>query len=136
METTRIEVRPLTIEDYQQLKDSMIQAYASLGGQYWKEEALARLIQKFPEGQLCVTLNDKVVGCALSIIVDITKFGDNHTYRQITGDYSFETHEAGGDVLYGIEVFIHPSSRGLRLARRLYEARKSISEQPKLRAIN
>lgn len=135
METTRIEIRPLTVDDYQQLKESMIQAYASLGGQYWREESLARLVQKFPEGQLCVTLNGKVVGCALSIIVDISKFGDNHTYRQITGDYSFETHDPDGDVLYGIEVFIHPESRGLRLARRLYEARKSIAEALNLRAI-
>ena len=37
MDTATIEVRKLTIDDYQQLKDSMIQAYASLGGQYWKE---------------------------------------------------------------------------------------------------
>ena len=36
MDTASIEVRKLTIDDYQQLKDSMIQAYASLGGQYWK----------------------------------------------------------------------------------------------------
>ncbi len=135
MGATRIEVRNLTIDDYQQLKESMIQAYASMGGQYWREESLARLIKKFPEGQLCVTLNDKVVGCALSLIVDIDKFGDNHTYRQITGEYSFETHDPDGDVLYGIEIFIHPSARGLRLARRLYEARKNIAEQLNLRAI-
>ncbi len=40
MDTEIIDVRSLTIEDYQELKESMIQAYASLGGQYWKEEAI------------------------------------------------------------------------------------------------
>ena len=30
------------------------------------------------------------------------------------------------DFLYGIEVFIHPQYRGLRLARRMYEYRKEI----------
>ncbi len=135
MEQQTIEVRNLTVEDYQQLKESMIQAYASMGGQYWQEKALERLISKFPEGQICVALNDKVVGCALSLIVDYRKFGDNHTYQQITGSYTFETHDPTGDVLYGIEVFIHPGYRGLRLARRLYDARKTVCERLNLRAI-
>jgi predicted amidohydrolase len=135
MENATIEVRNLTIGDYQHLKESMIQAYAGMGGQPWKEESLARLIQKFPEGQIGIVLNGKVVGCALSIIVNYSKFGDNHTYKQITGNYTFDTHDPNGDTLYGIEVFIHPQSRGLRLARRLYDARKMLCEGMNLRAI-
>lgn len=135
MENTKIEVRNLTMDDYNQLKQSMMQAYASLGGQYWGEAALARLIEKFPEGQICVLVNSRVVGCALSLIVDLDKFGDNHTYKQITGNYTFDTHDKDGDMLYGIEVFIHPESRGLRLARRLYDARKLLCEQLNLRGI-
>ncbi|MBI1341414.1 MAG: GNAT family N-acetyltransferase [Terrimonas sp.] len=135
MAHTKIEVRALTINDYEQLKESMVQAYASLGGQYWKEEALSRLIEKFPDGQICILKDGKVVGCALSIIINSKRFGDNHTYRQITGDFTFNTHDPDGDVLYGIEVFIHPGYRGLRLARRLYDARKKVCESYNLRAI-
>jgi len=135
MEHQTIEVRNLTIEDYQQLKESMIRAYASMGGQYWHEKSIEYLIQKFPQGQICVTLNEKVVGCALSIIVNYARFGDNHNYKEITGGYSFDTHDPTGDTLYGIEVFIHPDSRGLRLARRLYDARKLLCESLNLRAI-
>lgn len=76
-----------------------------------------------------------VVGCALSIIVDYKKFGDEHTYKQITGNYTFNTHDRKGDVLNGIEIFIHPDFRGLRLGRRLYEARKDLCENLNLRAI-
>ena len=90
MDTEIIDVRSLTIEDYQELKESMMQAYASLGGQYWKEEAIQKLIQKFPDGQIVITLDGKVVGCALSIIVNYDKFGDKHNYREITGNFSFE----------------------------------------------
>ena len=135
MKEKKVEVRNLTIDDYVQLKDSMVQAYASMGGQYWKEEALKRLIEKFPDGQICVLTDGKVVGCALSLIIDSKRFGDHHTYRQITGDYSFGTHDPDGDVLYGIEVFVHPEYRGLRLARRLYDARKKICESYNLMAI-
>ena len=135
METANIEIRNLTIEDYHTLKESMVQAYASLGGQYWKEESLLRLIQKFPDGQIVMTYNGKVVGCALSLIVRHERFEDAHTYRDVTGNFTFETHTVKGDVLYGIEVFVHPDYRGLRLARRLYEARKMLCERLNLKAV-
>ena len=37
-------------------------------------------------------------------------------------------HSSKGNILYGIEVFIHPGYRGLRLARRMYEYRKSFAK--------
>ncbi len=135
MHNNIIEVRRLTIEDYKTLKESMIQAYASLGGQYWKEESLKKLIQKFPDGQIVIVRDGQVVGCALSIIVNYEMFGDDHTYRDITGNFSFETHDPKGDTLYGIEVFVHPEFRGLRLARRLYDARKQVCERFNLKMI-
>ncbi|PSL43732.1 putative amidohydrolase [Chitinophaga niastensis] len=130
-----VEIRKLTVEDYLDLKESMVSAYADMAGSYWREPTIQRLIKLFPEGQIAVTMNDKVVGCALSIIVDYEKFGDNHTYEQITGYYTFSTHDPKGDVLYGIEVFVHPDFRGKRLARRLYDARKNLCEQLNLQGI-
>lgn len=135
MSTPIIDVRNLTIDDYKELKAAMVKAYASMGGQYWGEAALNRLISKFPDGQVVITVDEKVVGCALSLIVNMDRFGDNHTYRDITGNYSFETHDPKGDTLYGIEVFVHPDYRGMRLARRLYEARKILCDRLNLKAI-
>ncbi|RMG28675.1 MAG: GNAT family N-acetyltransferase [Bacteroidetes bacterium] len=135
MELEKIEIRNLRMEDYLELKRSMIEAYPSMPGVYWREHQIANLLQRFPEGQIAVLVNDRVVGCALSIIVDYDKFGDEHTYQQITGNYTFNTHDPNGDVLYGIEVFIHPDYRGLRLGRRLYDARKELCEQLNLRSI-
>ncbi len=135
MDETIIEVRSLTIEDYKSLKSTMIEAYASIGGHYWKEESIQKLINKFPDGQIVLTHNGKVAGCALSILVDYDKFGDNHNYRDITGNFSFETHNPKGDTLYGIEIFVHPDFRGMRLARRLYDARKTLCENLNLKMI-
>lgn len=113
----------------------MIEAYEHMAEFYWREEQIQSLLDKFPDGQICVLINGKIAGSALSIIVDYEKFGDEHTYEQITGNYTFKTHNPEGDVLYGIEVFIHPEFRGLRLGRRLYEARKQLCENLNLRAI-
>jgi len=131
----KIEVRNLKITDYMALKKSMIEAYKNWEGAYWREHHIQSLLEKFPEGQVCVLVNDKIVGSALSIIVNYEDFGDDHTYRQITGDFTFETHDPEGDVLYGIEVFIHPDFRGMRLGRRMYEIRKEICENLNLKSI-
>ncbi|MGN6508185.1 MAG: GNAT family N-acetyltransferase, partial [Chitinophaga sp.] len=130
-----VEVRLLTAEDYLDLKESMVSAYQDMQGSYWREGTIQKLISLFPDGQIAVTVNGKVVGCALAIIVDYEKFGDDHTYEQITGYYTFNTHNPKGDTLYGIEVFVNPEYRGRRLARRLYDARKALCENLNLEGI-
>ncbi len=131
-----IEIGNLQPQDYEQLLSAMKAAYPRWGGNYWTLASIEKLIQKFPEGQIVIRADGKVVGCTLSIIVDYNRFGDSHTYQQITGNYTFKTHDPeNGDVLYGIEIFIHPDYRGLRLGRRLYDARKDLCEQLNLRAI-
>ena len=56
-------------------------------------------------------MDDKIVGCALSIIVDYDKVKNDHTYAFVTGNETFNTHNPKGNILYGIEVFIHPDYR-------------------------
>ena len=123
------------LEDYHELKESMIQSYRDMGGSYWKEHHIKTLLDIFPEGQIAVLADDKVVGCALSIIINSDKLPDDHTYLEVTGNYTFNTHDPKGDILYGIDTFISPVFRGLRLGRRLYDARKELCEQLNLRSI-
>ncbi len=131
----KVEVRNLRLSDYRELKQSMIAAYEGWEDVHWEEKHIDKLLNIFPEGQICVLVNDKVVGSALSIIVDYEKYDDDHSYEEITADYTFKTHDQEGDVLYGIDIFIHPDFRGLRLGRRLYDARKELCEHLNLRAI-
>ncbi|MFA7274470.1 MAG: carbon-nitrogen hydrolase family protein [Crocinitomicaceae bacterium] len=131
-----IELQLLTMSDYQELKNAMIEAYPTMPDAYWKEAHIQSLITKFPEGQVVIKANGHLAGCALSIIVDYDTFDDHHTYKQITGDYSFDTHRSDGDVLYGIDVFIKSEFRGLRLGRRLYDYRKELCEKLNLRGIS
>ena len=82
-----------------------------------------------------IIVDGKIVGCALSIIVNYDDVKNDHTYAQVTGNETFDTHTRKGNILYGIEVFIHPDYRGLRLARRMYEYRKELCEKLNLKAI-
>lgn len=135
MSSEKIEIQQLKPSNYDQLAEVMKAAYSTWGGSVWSEKSIRKLLNVFPEGQFIVLADDKVVGCALSIIVKYNDFGDEHTYRQITGNYTFSTHNPNGNVLYGIEVFIHPDYRGMRLGRRLYDSRKELCEKLNLKAI-
>ena len=130
-----VEIRNLNITDYKELRDSMDEAYASWSGYDWEEHHIKKLLHLFPEGQIAVTMGEKVVGAALSICVKFNDFGDDHTYREITANHTFKTHNPKGDVLYGLEIFIHPDYRGMRLGRRLYDARKELCESLNLKSI-
>ncbi len=113
----------------------MVEAYHGTAGGIWPKSSIKHLLSIFPEGQLCVEVDDHVVACALSIIVDSEKTDRTHSYEEITGKYTFNTHDPEGDVLYGIELFVHPDYRDLRLGRRLYDARKELCEQLNLKSI-
>lgn len=130
-----IELSLLNIDDYQELKEAMIDSYLNMPDSYWKEQQIQKLIDLFPEGQVVIKINNQIAGCALSIILDYDKYEDGHTYREITGDYTFKTHDSLGDMLYGIDVFIKPEFRGLRLGRRLYDYRKELAERLNLKGV-
>ncbi len=134
-EIENIELKYLDMKDYQELKHAMVSAYITMPDAYWKEHHIQALINKFPEGQIVIKVNGRVAGCALSIIVDYKKFDNRHTYKEVTGNFTFNTHTNDGDILYGVDVFIMPDFRGMRLGRRLYDYRKELCEKLNLKGI-
>lgn len=131
----KIETRNLQLSDFLELEEAMQKAYENWQTSDWRKHHIEKLLELFPEGQLCVTVDGKVAACALTIIVNYDHFGDDHNYQQITGNKTFKTHDPDGDVLYGVDIFVHPDFRGLRLGRRLYDARKALCENLNLKAI-
>lgn len=84
-----IELDYLTIDDYQELKQAMIIAYQAIPNPYWEESEIQTLLNKFAEGQIVIKVNGHIAGCALSIIIDHDKFEEQHTYKKVTGNYTF-----------------------------------------------
>jgi predicted amidohydrolase/GNAT superfamily N-acetyltransferase len=130
-----IELKFLTVDDYEELKSATLESYGGVLNSYWKKHHIEQLTSIFPKGQVVIKIDGNIAGCALSLVVDYDKIDDHHTYADIiTGD-KFKNHDPDGDVLYGIDVFIKPEYRGLRLGRRLYDYRKEICEDLNLKGI-
>jgi predicted amidohydrolase/GNAT superfamily N-acetyltransferase len=129
-----LELRHLTLDDYDDIRELQEAIYQRVGGALPFKQFKAQ-ISTFPDGQICIEDKGKVIAVALSVIVDYEQFGDKHTYEEITGDAYITTHDPNGDVLYGVDVFVSPEYRGLRLGRRLYEARKELVRNLNLRSI-
>ncbi|TDR23742.1 bifunctional GNAT family N-acetyltransferase/carbon-nitrogen hydrolase family protein [Marinicella litoralis] len=129
-----LNLRCLQLSDYPDIKEIMEAVYQAAGGPV-KEQIYKAQLTTFPEGQICIEDHGKVVAAAFSVIVDYKKFGDYHTYDEITGDAYLTTHDSSGDVLYGVDVCVSPDYHGMRLGRRLYEARKELCQSLNLKAI-
>lgn len=130
-----IELTYLNLRDYQELKKAMIESYQKVEDNYWEKHEIKKLLNLFPEGQVVIKVNGQLAGCALSLIVKSKVAHKRHTYKQITGDYTFSTHDPEGEILYGVDLFIKPEFRGLRLGRRLYDYRKELCERMNLLGI-
>lgn len=130
----KLKLRNLRASDYNDIKSIMDNVYANMGG-VWPKNKYLTMLNTFKEGQICIEDNGHVVAAAFSVVVNYDKFGDEHTYDEITGNAYFTTHDPNGDVLYGVDIFVDPEYRNLRLGRRLYEARKELCQNLNLRAI-
>jgi len=131
----RLILRQTRAEDYQDIAEIMDLVYAGDLEGAWSDAQFKSQIRRFPAGQLCIEDNGKVVAAAISLIVKYSRWGQDHRYWDIVGDGFLTTHDPKGDVLYGVDVFVHPDYRDLRLGRRLYDARKELCEQLNLRGI-
>ena len=130
----RLRLRNTQLSDYTALKEIMDLVYGHAGGA-WSQEQFESQLVRFPEGQICLEDKGRVIAAVISVIVDYKKFGDFHTHQEITGNGYLTTHDPTGDTLYGVDVFVHPDYRGLRLGRRLYDARKELCRKLNLRRI-
>ena len=56
-----IELAYLSLHDYQELKEAMIASYESMPDSIWKEHQIKTLIDKFPEGQVVIKINNQII---------------------------------------------------------------------------
>ncbi len=129
----RITLRNTRREDYDSLREMALACFP--GMQPWKREQIESQLEIFPEGQFCIECEGRIIASASSLVVDFDDYDAWHDWREIADAGYIRNHDPEGDTLYGIEIMVHPDFRGMKLARRLYEARKELCREMNLRRI-
>lgn len=130
---SHLEIRPLCLADHAALTALGVACFPGMVP--WSIEQLEALINQFPEGQIGVFLDGELVASSSALLVDFDEYAEGHTWQEVSGGGTASTHDPDGDTLYGLEIMVDPSSRGQRLARRLYAARKNLCRERNLRRI-
>jgi len=128
-----IVVRTITIIDYDKIVD--LQKRCFPGMKPWAIEQLESQLKIFPEGQICVEYENKIVASSSSLILDFSLYSQWHSWKEIADNGYIRNHNSEGNTLYGIEIMVDPDYRGMRLARRLYDTRKAIATKYNLMRI-
>jgi len=129
-----LKLRNLSESDYPQVAKLMEEVYSDIGGA-WSEKSLLTLIRDFPEGQIAIEDNGVIIAVALTVRCSYERFSRQHTYEDLIDRRRRIKHQPEGDALYGMDLFVSPKYRDLRLGRRLYDARKELCRNLNLQAI-
>ncbi len=126
-------VRPLTLADYNAVADLQLKCFPGMTP--WTHGQFESQIAHFAEGQICVEYNGKLVASSSSLVLDFALYGEYHAWSEISDAGFIRNHNPNGNTLYGIEIMVDPAYQGLKLARRLYNARKDLAREMNLMRI-
>lgn len=129
----KIVVRIMKHEDFPQVIELEKKCFSDM--KPWDPEHLNSHLKIFPEGQFVVELNGRIVASSSSLIIEFDEYKDGHSWNEISGRGYITNHDPEGDTLYGIEIMVDPEYRGMKLSRRLYDARKELCRQLNLKRI-
>src|SRR5205085_6093165 len=79
--------------------------------------------------------DSQVVGLSSTLVVRWDEYAAHHTWREITGDGSFTTHDAAGRTLFCADFVADASHHGYGVARALLQAERRLARRMNLRRI-
>lgn len=89
---------------------------------WWNEEQLYNHVTIFPEGALCVEVDDEMAGSMTSLIVDFDPNDPQHTWEEATDNGYIRNHNEQGNTLYVVDICVKPKFRNLALGRLLMQS--------------
>ncbi len=126
-------VRQLRVEDFDAVVALQLRCFP--GQEPWTKEQFESQLRIFPEGQIGIEFQGRLVATSSSLILDFALYKEWQNWDEITDNGMITNHDPAGNTLYGIELMVDPELRGLKLARRLYDARKQLAREKNLMRI-
>ena len=120
----KIRVRQLTIDDFDALVTMQQKCFP--GMTTWGRGQIESQLAIFPEGQLCVEIDGQLAASSSSLVLEYDPSLEWHNWQAVADGGYIRNHKSKGDTLYGIEIMVDPEFRGMKLSRRMYDARKRL----------
>ena len=133
LDEPRVIIRPLVADDIDRIIELQRRCFPSI--EPWSRVHLEDHIARFPRGQIGVELDGELVASSSSLLLSSRDYDDDHTFQEIVPRGYLTNHDPDGNLLYGIDIVVNPDTRGMRLARRIYDARKELVQELGLRKI-
>ncbi|HEX4780120.1 MAG TPA: hypothetical protein VH301_05165 [Usitatibacter sp.] len=122
-------VRPSRLEDYAAIRALQREASPFIPGTSLKQLESQR--QAFPEGQMVAVCAGRIVGTVSSLIVAWNDHAEGPSWRSVTGEGSFTTHDAAARTLFCAELL----AGSIAIARTLHRAQRRLARKLNLRRI-
>lgn len=123
----------MTIDDFDEL--TALQQECFPGLPVWTRAHIESQLHLFPEGQICIEIEGKLAASSSSVVIQFDPELAWHDWKAVSDSGYIRNHNRNGDTLYGIEIMVSPKYRGMKLARRLYDARKELCRERNLARI-
>lgn len=117
-------IRQTQTQDYAAIR--AVQREASPHVPPWSLRQLEAQVAAFPEGQMVAVREGRVLGAAATLVVRWADYGAEHTWREITGEGLFGTHDPHGDTLYCAASVVDTTRHGFGTVRTLIQAQRRL----------
>jgi GNAT superfamily N-acetyltransferase len=131
--TGSVRVRAARVEDFAAIRG--LQRFAHPTIPAWTLKQFESHRSAFPEGQLVAVADGEVIGAASCLVVQWDDYALAHTWKTVTGDGYFTTHDTAGRTLYAAGVVVDSIRRGSGAGRALYQAQRRLCRKLNLRRI-
>lgn len=129
----KIKLRNIKLNDYSQIVEMQQKCFP--GMKPWSMQQFNNLIENFPDGQFCILYGKKLIASSSSLIINIDDYSETSSWNELTDNGNITNHNKYGDTLYGMEIMVDPEYQGMKLSRRLYDARKDLARKYNLKKI-
>ena len=128
-----LKVRRLRLSDWGSVGALQEKCFPKMGP--WTKGQFESQLAIFPDGQLGVEYQGRLVASSSSLLLDFELYKEWHSWEEISDNGFIRNHKPDGKTLYGIELMVDPEIQGFKLARRLYDARKQLARERNLMRI-
>ena len=132
-QTTKLIVRNAKIKDVRDIIALGKKIYPNQSS--YSTYAIQGQINNYPEGQFIAEYEGRLVGYCSSIRISEKQALRSHNWSDITGNGYGSTHNKFGEFLYGVEVFVDPDYRGMKIGERFYTERKKLCRYHRMKGI-